>query len=546
MVIECPSCKTKFAVDGAQLREVDAPRFHCSRCDHFFEKSRYELGLTDSPPVASAGASQETPTRPLPKPAPTETFAAPTFAASSSAASSSAASSSGPVPPSADFDDPLMDMPFEAEFDDEQLPDGLRMAIEEEAEAAKQLELIEDERVPEIHPPFTPAFDDAPTLATAKENISRKVETVSLLEDDDLPPIRAEWPGASAVEPQEVDLSDLSRSWAPGRGVGSSLKPTPSAKAAESPARGVMRAEPMVTQNPLSADAIDDLLGASAAEPKLDAVLRPEAPKSGDFTFERELLGGREFVPATPSQSPDWSLDASPRGTSTASASALPAEFEQVSAPTPTQAPERSASIVNFPNVSLPSFNLTMPHIGGLSASKLAARSAVGFVCSVPLALALVFWVWSKNIDGTPAMVGEALHLGTAGLPHLAPPTMELVDLASRSVTLDDGKRVLEITGSLLNATMKSYSGITLEARVFDAQNSVIDRMVVNLKNGLSGATVASLSPETLSELQQQGATNDSGVEPNGRVPFRLIFTAPHDQAAWFSTKIYSVTPSVG
>ena len=82
--------------------------------------------------------------------------------------------------------------------------------------------------------------------------------------------------------------------------------------------------------------------------------------------------------------------------------------------------------------------------------------------------------------------------------------------------------------------------------------------MVVNLKNGLSGATVASLSPETLSDLQQQGASNDPGVEPNGRVPFRLIFTdifsgtfsgttsGPHDRAAWFSTKIYSVIPSAG
>ncbi len=37
MVIECPNCVTKFAVDAQQLAEVERPRFHCSRCDHFFE-----------------------------------------------------------------------------------------------------------------------------------------------------------------------------------------------------------------------------------------------------------------------------------------------------------------------------------------------------------------------------------------------------------------------------------------------------------------------------------------------------------------------------
>ena len=37
MVIECPSCHTKFFIDSSQLEEVESPRFHCSRCDHFFE-----------------------------------------------------------------------------------------------------------------------------------------------------------------------------------------------------------------------------------------------------------------------------------------------------------------------------------------------------------------------------------------------------------------------------------------------------------------------------------------------------------------------------
>lgn len=37
MVVDCPSCRTKFAVDPGLLEGVHNPRFHCSRCDHYFE-----------------------------------------------------------------------------------------------------------------------------------------------------------------------------------------------------------------------------------------------------------------------------------------------------------------------------------------------------------------------------------------------------------------------------------------------------------------------------------------------------------------------------
>ncbi len=582
MVIECPSCKTKFAVDGAQLRDVDAPRFHCSRCDHFFEKSRYELGLIDSPQHPPARTASAAPEQPAQEYRPVE----------------AAQISASPSAMSAAVMDDDLDMPFEADFDDEQLPEGLRMAIEDEVEAAKQLDLIgEEETLPEIHPPFSSSAEVTTERAASGERTiqsPRRVETVSLLEDDDLPPIRAEWPGASTVEPQEVDLSDLSKSWSPDRGImGRGIHAASKAVAATKHTSGApvtgassLSSSPLGSSSlgsssvgtaRLSADAIDSLLGSAATSSassgpdigsadRLDAVLRPtvaaahahEDETAGDFTFERELLGGREFVPATPTQSPDWSLDGgsesktgstefeSSRGISSAAEVRMSQSFGSPNALLPADDAKsslKSAAVVNFPK---PSFNLAMPHISGLSASKLAARSAVGFICSVPLALALTFWVWSKNIESTPTLLSETLHLTPSGLPHLAPPTMELVDLNSRSITLDDGKRVLEITGNLLNATMKSYSGITLEARVFDEQNSVIDRMVVNLKNGLSTATVASLSPEALSDLQQREVAADPGVEPNARVPFRVIFTEPLDRAAWFSTKIYSVTPSVG
>ena len=39
MIVQCPSCKTRFSVDAQQLQGVVKPRFHCSRCGHYFELS---------------------------------------------------------------------------------------------------------------------------------------------------------------------------------------------------------------------------------------------------------------------------------------------------------------------------------------------------------------------------------------------------------------------------------------------------------------------------------------------------------------------------
>lgn len=36
VIIQCPSCQTKFAVDRISVAHLSAARFHCSRCDHVF------------------------------------------------------------------------------------------------------------------------------------------------------------------------------------------------------------------------------------------------------------------------------------------------------------------------------------------------------------------------------------------------------------------------------------------------------------------------------------------------------------------------------
>lgn len=36
MIVQCPSCHTRFSIESGALEGIESPRFHCSRCDHVF------------------------------------------------------------------------------------------------------------------------------------------------------------------------------------------------------------------------------------------------------------------------------------------------------------------------------------------------------------------------------------------------------------------------------------------------------------------------------------------------------------------------------
>lgn len=55
-IIQCPQCQTKFAVDSRLIAENDAPRFHCSRCDHVFA---HEARSTEAAPASPRATLHE-------------------------------------------------------------------------------------------------------------------------------------------------------------------------------------------------------------------------------------------------------------------------------------------------------------------------------------------------------------------------------------------------------------------------------------------------------------------------------------------------------
>lgn len=69
LVIQCPACQTRFAVESAQLRGIAKPRFHCSRCSHYFgieDLDNNQVEIT-SPSSKASGSSPKSMPSQLPE-----------------------------------------------------------------------------------------------------------------------------------------------------------------------------------------------------------------------------------------------------------------------------------------------------------------------------------------------------------------------------------------------------------------------------------------------------------------------------------------------
>lgn len=66
IIISCPSCSTRFSVDGDAVSAMEHPRFHCSRCDAIFGLAQARQHEHQKTPEARRSAPQPSETKPRP------------------------------------------------------------------------------------------------------------------------------------------------------------------------------------------------------------------------------------------------------------------------------------------------------------------------------------------------------------------------------------------------------------------------------------------------------------------------------------------------
>jgi hypothetical protein len=159
-----------------------------------------------------------------------------------------------------------------------------------------------------------------------------------------------------------------------------------------------------------------------------------------------------------------------------------------------------------------------------------------------PVLVFVALYDWSQNLESTPGSISALFSLENKKTLQVPPMTgLEVIDTSSRLIVLDDGSKLLEIRGTVLNSTVESFYQIQLEAKTYDANNQVINTKVVPAINGLSNATeVRSLRHSSIKALQRKAALGNAELKPNSSADFRLMLRSS-PQMAWYSVRVYSV-----
>ncbi len=489
MIVQCPSCSTKFAIDENQFKAIENPRFHCSRCDHFFDygqatkkEKEAEAALTDTTSPAEITTRAEI----APAEVSTSEFVPSAFA----------------------------------------LP-----------RAAKQLELLPSSQSVKLS--LTP-----PRLDLAPKHLD--IESISGLS--------IQWPDSLTDQPIAVDIRktldpDAGFSF-PRLRTESALRPRPeegSFNPIDWPGETFSSRE-LFPLNP--AGEPERVLGESYQALPTESI--------GEDLPEPDLSNSiqeREFIIGEPS---DLRMEDAEEAIETKPAETVTPEFS----PPPVLAATAgisasSESVLRFPTKTVRE-EYTEPYRIPLaepiqeSLIRAAMEEAPPSITrrfmpaiiasSFPLILCAWFGWWSNHLSEAPGFLASWATTVPDTLARVAPSGMEIIDLRSQVITLDDGKQVLQIFGNVFNATTGSYKNVRIEAASYDKQNQPVARTIINPNNALSSVThVNSLKLDALEKLQSSQNSPVQELKPGEHVPFRIVLTSPIDQVSWFSARLYSV-----
>lgn len=174
---------------------------------------------------------------------------------------------------------------------------------------------------------------------------------------------------------------------------------------------------------------------------------------------------------------------------------------------------------------------------------KAASYLKVFLILSLPLIMVGMMSYWGIHYQEIPGFIKGLLALKST--KQIPPVELELVNVVSDYVTLDDGKQIVVVSGKVFNATAVTFKDVQIESAVFDKNNRLLVKLVVPLFNSLSTAAggpakLNSLKMDLIRALQEKPVT-DQELKPAHYVPFRVVFTAQIDNASYFSTRVFSV-----
>lgn len=474
MIIQCPNCDTKFSIDGALVAEVENPRFHCSRCDHYFEHA--------------TTASQDTPERQL---------------------------SLLPEEPTPKEDWEVSEENYEPDLvgDEDESED---LHSENNSSLAEKIEVSHSTPQPSAWSRMKPEkasnggefeISELVRVPLDEELVPRQETSQSLDAEGGISD------GPSHI--QESSMSDSSEQPEPiHHKQNKTLGITSESSANTESTTESWRIAPLPKPN------LEDLNLKADTGDKEDI---PAADWPEEISFQREnaLLSEDRVTPGNLGSTNSDSFDVG--------------ELESE---------DFSDQIVNPDSTDYHDEDFIEEEFVAEEEEK-RFYSPLLLFCSFPAAFLCFLAIWSVNLDYTPSLVAEVFALKTENLPKVPPAGLSVTDLQSQLITLDEGTQVLEISGNIENAETTKFRDIRVQAHIFGDANNKLSTRIVYAVNGLgSASSLSALTPATIESLQLEPGLTARPLKPNGKIPFRVIFTENVSETAWFSARTYSAVPT--
>lgn len=529
MVVECPSCKTKFSVDSDLLQGVSNPRFHCSRCDHFFEGAATLEEQEEIPQAFDQGRRATVQTSFDTTPSYSQNPPNISGRAAIVPGSTSGLQASGDKDFSSGQSSPVMaptvgslsvDPVHEAStlgyFDSSSEPSWAMGNLDAWSTSDSESSRGESSSVasnssfefPPIQPPAFAQTDFTSTIqALSDRGFDEKNSKSHLLGKDQIHlPVEYEGKIDSPPISPQLFLDDLEKDIEGPEDIASSkgvIIPWPSSG----------RGTPVETDLSRLSDRGKAFRSKSAQEDEED----------------------------TSWTSAPW------RGGPTVNEDEIPEEQDEKFSTKERQGflGHSSASLASaHPFVARQHFG---PHVGkGVHPAFLLVAPAIFLTA---LSFLVILHPNSKSLFGEalkslPTIMPKVVSRTYGGVQtswKAAPASVSVRNTAGKFITLEDGTRVYEIRGNVFNESEHPLKDIMLQGKVYNADGVELKNILVPAANQLKGSRVENLSGKALQNLGIKPAYKQESLPPGKGLSFRLIFPSIPSNASDFGVRVYSI-----
>lgn len=164
----------------------------------------------------------------------------------------------------------------------------------------------------------------------------------------------------------------------------------------------------------------------------------------------------------------------------------------------------------------------------------------------LPTLIAVMLCYYSTKIEESPSFLRFLLNSKVTQVSQIPPQGLQITNLQSEILKLENGQKIIEIKGEIYNDTLEEFKNVIIEAKTFDDNNVEQNSILAFLDHKLSEETkINNLNLETILDLQNDRNTSKSIIKPGEKESVRMFIPVSIKQSLsqmkWFGARVFSL-----